>query len=75
MPQEIVSVNGPQFISEEFDMLLGLNAVKYDKVASFHEASNGAVEHFFQTINQTISLTMHYQKTGISFILLFCLFV
>ena len=47
LPEEIVSVNGPQFISEEFDMLLGLNAVKYDKVASFHEASNGAVEHFF----------------------------
>lgn len=43
MPEEIVSVNGAQFISEEFDVLLGLNAAKYDKVASFHEASNEAV--------------------------------
>lgn len=47
LPEEIFSVNDPQFISEKFDMLLGLNAVKYDKVASFHEASNGALELFF----------------------------
>lgn len=47
LPEEIFSVNDPQFISEKFDMLLGLNAVKYDQVASFHEASNGALELFF----------------------------
>lgn len=69
MPEEIFSVNDPQFISEKFDMLLGLNAVKYDQVASFHEASNGALELFFQTINQTVSLTIHDQKTAVSFVL------
>lgn len=41
------SVNGLQFISKEFDMLLGLNAVKYDHVASFHLAQKGVVEHFY----------------------------
>ena len=46
LPEDIVSVKGLQFISEEFDML-GLNAVKCDEVASFHEASNGAVEQLF----------------------------
>lgn len=46
LPEEIFSINDPQFISEKFDML-GLNAVKYDKVASFHEASNGAPEFLF----------------------------
>lgn len=35
------SVNGLQFISTESDTLLGLNAVKYDHVASFHLASRG----------------------------------
>lgn len=46
LPEEIFSINDPQFISEKFHML-GLNAVKYDKVASFHEASNGAPEFLF----------------------------
>ena len=41
--QEKRSVDGLQFISTEFDMLLGLYAVKDDNVASFHQASNGAV--------------------------------
>lgn len=27
---------------------------------------------FFQTINQTISLTIHYQKTAVSFVLFVC---
>lgn len=45
--RNFVSVNGPRFFfPQKFDMLLGLNAVKYDKVASFHEMSNGEVELF-----------------------------
>lgn len=41
------SVRGSQFISKEVDMLLGLNAVRYDHVASFPRASKGLAEHFF----------------------------
>ena len=53
---------------QKFDKLLGLNAVKYDKGASFHEASNGAVKHFFfKPLTKQSHLSL--QKTSIYLVL------
>ncbi len=41
LPQQIMSDNGPQFVSEEFSSFLKANGVKHTRCAPYHPASNG----------------------------------
>ena len=50
IPQQLVSDNGPQFVSEEFKQFMITNGVKYIKSLPYHPASNGAVERMVQTL-------------------------
>ncbi|XP_021340098.1 uncharacterized protein K02A2.6-like [Mizuhopecten yessoensis] len=54
LPEEIVSDNGPQFISSEFEMFLRQNGVKHTLVAPYHPASNGAAERSVQILKRTL---------------------
>ena len=43
IPQQLVSNNGPQFVSEEFKQFIITNGVKHIRSSPNHLASNGAV--------------------------------
>ena len=44
LPQQIVSDNGPQFVSEEFSDFLKKNGVKHIRSIPYHPSTNGLVE-------------------------------
>ena len=49
LPHEVVSDNGPQFVSEEYQTFLKMNRVKLTLVPPYHPASNGLAERHVQT--------------------------
>ena len=54
LPAQIVSDNGPQFVSEEFAVFLKANGVRHFKCAPYHPASNGLAERFVRTFKQVM---------------------
>eukprot|EP00795_Rhopilema_esculentum_P012576 gene12576-3275_t len=40
LPEELVSDNGPQFVSEDFEMFLKRNGIKHTLIPPYHPASN-----------------------------------
>ena len=52
--QQLVSDNGPQFVSQQFDQFLALNGVRHIRTAPYHPSSNGAAERLVQTIKRGI---------------------
>ena len=49
---QVVSDNGPQFISEEFQHFLASNGVL--RCAPYHPSSNGVVEQLVQTVKRAL---------------------
>ncbi|XP_021353194.1 uncharacterized protein K02A2.6-like [Mizuhopecten yessoensis] len=49
VPRQVVSDNGPQFVSEHFKNFMKLNGVKHITSAPYHPSSNGLAERFVQT--------------------------
>ena len=62
LPQQIVSDNGPQFISEEFATFMRANGIKHTRCAPYHPSSNGAVERFVQTFKRAMQAS---EKDGL----------
>ena len=54
LPEQLVSDNGPQFVSEEFRSFLKRNGVKHIRCAPYHPSSNGAAERFVQTFKRAM---------------------
>ena len=52
LPEQLVSDNGPQFVSSEFVNFLKGNGVKHIRCAPYHPSSNGAAERFVQTFKE-----------------------
>ena len=44
LPEQILSDNGPQFVSEEFAAFTKINGIKHTKSAPYHPSTNGAIE-------------------------------
>ena len=44
LPEQVVTNNEPQFVSQEFANFIKLNGIKHIKIVPYHPASNGAVE-------------------------------
>ncbi len=63
LPEELVSDNGPQFISDEFAGFMRANGVKHIRVAPYHPASNGLAERFVQSFKTAMKASMN---SGIS---------
>ena len=59
LPAQIVSDNGPQFVSEEFAALLKANGVRHLKRAPYHPASNGLAQRFVRTFKQVMNAGKH----------------
>ena len=54
LPQQLVSNNGPQFVSSESEFCKS-NGIKHYRVAPCHLASNGLAERMVQSFKQAIN--------------------
>ena len=54
LPDKLVSDNGPQISSEEFQLFLKCNGIKHCRTAPYHPAMNGAAARFVQTLKKSI---------------------
>eukprot|EP00731_Ephydatia_muelleri_P034541 Em0065g2a len=54
LPEQLVSENGPQFISREFAEFMAKNGIKHIRSAPYHPATNGQVERFVQTFKRAM---------------------
>lgn len=53
-PVQLVSDNGPQFVSQEMATFLRANGVQHIRSAPYHPASNGLAERFVQTTKHAL---------------------
>ena len=58
IPEQIVSDNGAQFISEEFQAFVRSNGIRHLTSAPYHPATNGLAERAVQTFKQALR-SMH----------------
>ena len=54
LPEQLVSDNGPQFVSAEFSQFLKNNGVKHIKSAPYHPSTNGIAERFVQNFKRAM---------------------
>ena len=54
LPTNVVSDNGPQFASAEFQHFLTVNGIKHTLLPPYHPASNGQAERCVQTIKAAL---------------------
>ena len=54
LPEQLVSDNGPQFISREFAEFMAKNGIKHIRSVPYHPATNGQVERFVQTFKRAM---------------------
>uniref|UniRef100_A0A3B5QLP2 Integrase catalytic domain-containing protein n=1 Tax=Xiphophorus maculatus TaxID=8083 RepID=A0A3B5QLP2_XIPMA len=54
LPEELVSDNGPQLVSQEFRQSLELNGIRHTAVPAYHPASNGAAERSVQILKRSL---------------------
>ena len=54
VPAQVVTDNGPQFASAEFQLFLKTNGIKHITTAPFHPATNGQAERFVQNFKHAM---------------------
>ena len=54
LPETIVSDNGPQFVSEDFQRFLKCNGVRHVLTPPYHPASNGAAERAVRILKESL---------------------
>ena len=59
LPEQIVSDNGPQFTSVEFNNFMKQHGIKHIKSAPYHLSTNGLAERFVQTFKNAIRASEH----------------
>ena len=52
--EQVVTDNGPQFVSQDFTNFMKLNGIKHIKILPYHPASNGAVDRLVQTFKKAM---------------------
>ncbi len=58
LPEQLVSDNGPQFVSDEFASFVKGNGIKHFRTTPYHPASNGLAERFIQSLKQLLKATL-----------------
>ena len=59
LPLQLVTDNGPQFVSEEFHQFMQMNGIRHIRTAPYHPASNGQAERFVKTFKQAMKAMEH----------------
>ena len=54
LPEQLVSDNGPQFTSSEFEWCMRANSIKHIWTSPYHPASSGEAERFVQTFKHAM---------------------
>ncbi len=72
VPEQLVSYNGAQFTSEEFQIFIKSNGNRHIRSAPYHLATNGLAERFVQTFKQALK-SMAGEKGSTSAILAYFL--
>ena len=54
LPEQLVSNNGPQFVSAEFTQFLKSNGVIHIKLAPYHPSTNGIAKRFVQSLKRAM---------------------
>ena len=54
LPEQLVSDNGPQFTSHEFETFIQQQGIKHIKSAPYHPSTNGLAERFVQTFKNAM---------------------
>lgn len=54
LPERLISDNGNQFTSEEFQSFVRKNGIKHTTTVPYHPASNGLAERFVQSFKQSM---------------------
>ena len=54
LPEQLVSDNGPQFVSSQFSDFCKLNRIKHNCVAPYHPTLNGLAERIVQSFKQSM---------------------
>lgn len=67
-PLEIVTDNGPQFLSTEFKLFLQERDVKHIRTSIYHPEGNGAVERWNKVLKETILTAERERAPWTSFI-------
>ncbi|CAK1595227.1 unnamed protein product [Parnassius mnemosyne] len=62
LPKQLVSDNGPPFISREFSQFLTNNGIQHVFTAPYHPASNGAAENAVRTVKKVIKKAVRENK-------------
>ncbi|GFQ71975.1 uncharacterized protein K02A2.6 [Trichonephila clavata] len=63
LPRVLISDNGSQFTSYEFQRFMQINGVKHKTSAPFKPSSNGQAEHYVATLKQTLRAMHKYEGT------------
>lgn len=63
LPEELVSDNGRQFVSSEFEDFLVLSGVKHIKSSLYHAMCNGMLERFHRTLKSAIRVSRSERVT------------
>ena len=63
LPYQIVSDNGPQFVSTEFETCMKTNGIKHIRVAPYHPSLNGEAECFVQTFKRAMKAVRNDEGT------------
>ncbi len=56
LPEQIVTDNGPQFVSEDFATFIKAIGIKHIRSAPYHPASNGLAERFVKSMKQIMAI-------------------
>jgi len=57
LPEEIITDNGRQFISHDFERFLSEHCVKHLKTSLYHPQANGAVERFNRVVKDCLKVS------------------
>ena len=65
IPKQIVSDNGPQFVSSEFKTFCKKHVIRHTLVPPYHPQSNGQANSFVRTLNEAIKKGMESRKASL----------
>jgi transposase InsO family protein len=63
IPSRVVTDNGPQFTSSEFQQFMDLNGIKHIKTTPDHPSCNGLAERFVQSFKQVMRASKNHSET------------